>query len=105
MNMNTWIAEREKQHLAQIAIETERQLMWGDNSYKRNALRLDLADLYKQGKVDLAEQKRIMDMIDSPAGEDLTFAEILIETISTQKSIQHVSNIYSGKSQISELRS
>ena len=36
MNMNTWIAEREKQHLAQIAIEMERQLMWGNAP---NALR------------------------------------------------------------------
>jgi hypothetical protein len=103
MNMNTWIAEREKQHLAQIAIETERQLMWGNDFYKRSVLRVDLADLFKQGKVDLAEQKRIMDMINSPAGEDLTFAEILIETI--QKSTQHVSNIHSGESQVPELRS
>jgi hypothetical protein len=101
--MNTWITEREKQHLALIAIETERQLMWGDHSYKKNALKLDLADLYKQGKVDLAEQKRIMDMINSPAGEDLTFAETLIETI--QKSTQHVSNIHSRESQVSELGS
>lgn len=103
--MNTWIAEREKQHLAQIAIEMERQLMWGDHSYKKNALKLDLNDLYKQGKVNLIEHKRIMDMIDSPAGDDLTFAETLIETISTQKTIQHGSNIYSGESQVPELRS
>lgn len=102
MNMSTWIAEREKKHLAQIALEMERQLMWGDHSYKKNALKLDLNDLFKQGKVDLAEYKRIMNMIDSPAGDDLTFAETLIETISTQKSIQHVSNISIREPQISE---
>jgi hypothetical protein len=103
--MNVWIHEQEKKHLAKIAIEMERQLMWGDHSYKKNALKLDLNDLFKQGKIDLAECKRIMDMIDSPAGEDLIFAEILIETISTQKPIQHVSNIHSGEPQVPELRS
>jgi len=105
MNMNVWISEREKQHLAKIADDVERQLMWGDHSYKKNALKLDLADLYKQGKVDLAEQKRIMDMINSPAGEDLTFAETLIETISTQKPIQNGSNIQREGSLLSESRS
>lgn len=105
MNMNTWISEQEQKHLAQIALEMERQLMWGESCPKKSALKSRLSDLFNRSKITLAEQKRIMDMIDSPAGEDLTFAETLIETISTQKLIQHVSNIHSGEPQVPELRS
>lgn len=107
MNMNTWIAEREKQHLAQIAIEMERQLMWGNapNALRKSEARIRLAKLLTDLKVGEADYRRILDMIHSPAEDDLQFAETLIETISTQKSIQHVSNIHSGKPQVPEFRS
>jgi len=105
MNMNVWISEREKQHLAKIADDVERQLMWGDSCPKKSELKSRLSDLFNRSKITLEEQKRIKDMIDSPAGEDLTFAETLIETISTQKPIQNGSNIQREGSLLSESRS
>jgi hypothetical protein len=57
--------------------------------------------LHNDGMVCTEEFFCLMKITDSPAGEDLEFAETLIETIINK----HVSNISLTESQVSEPRS
>ena len=104
MNMNTWIAEREKDHLAQIAIETERALMWGhspNDTKRRNAIS-NAQDLHINKLISSDQMNMLFKMINADAEEDLDFALILIKQLSTQNTTQDGSNIHSRESQVSE---
>ena len=107
MNMNTWISEREKDHMTQIAVAMEKAMMFGHSPKMQEIKELMLAAqhllLMEQITPDQAEM--ISKMISSSAKDNLEFAKTLIETITTQNSTQDVSNISVTESQVPELRS
>lgn len=104
MNMNTWIHEREKNHLAQIAIETERMLMWGHSPKMQKVKELMVAaqHLLLMEQITHEQAATISKMISSSAEDNLDFVKTLIETLTTQKPIQDVSNISIREPQVSE---
>lgn len=108
MNMSTWIHKQElKDSLAKIAKEMEQTLMWGHSPYaeKIKLAMLAAQELFIIKKTTLEQSQNICKMLNSKAMDDIDFAITLIEQLSTQNSIQDVSNIHSGEPQIPELRS
>lgn len=106
MNMSTWIAEREKKHLAQIAIATEKTLIFGHSPRMQEIKELMIAaqHLLLMEQITPEQGQMLSKMISSNAKDNLEFAKTLIETITTQNSTQHVSNISVTESQVPELR-
>ena len=107
MNMNTWISEREKKHATQIAVAMEKAMMFGHSPKMQEIKELMLAaqHLLLMEQITLEQAQMISKMISSSARDNLEFAKTLIESITTQNSTQHVSNISSRESQVPELRS
>jgi hypothetical protein len=97
----SWMHKTEMDALAKIAKDIEHTLIFGDSETKRKKAREAVTLLLLDKLVTTKESKRIMAMIDSPAEDDLQFAETLIETIIEK----HVSNISITESQVPELRS
>lgn len=97
----SWMSQTEADALKKIAEEIEHSLMFGDSETKRKKAREAVSLLLLDKLITTKESKRIMAMIDSPAEDDLQFAETLIETIIEK----HVSNISIKESQVPELRS
>lgn len=105
--MNNWITQQEEKHLAKVAADMEQALMWGHSPYaeKIKVAMIEAQELFIKGKTTLEQSQNICKMLNSKANDDIDFAITLIETITTQNSIQDGSNIHSSKSQVPELRS
>lgn len=99
--MSTWISRMEAAHLSKVAKMTEEMLMWGETFHKRKELKLRISKLHNDNMVSKEDFFSLMRITDSPAGDDLQFAETLIETIINK----HVGNISITESQVSEPRS
>lgn len=96
---NNWIHQQEAAHLKKIAEEMEYALFFGESGVKRRDLKIQVARLYEEKRITREDMDSLVKIIDSPAGDDLQFAETLIETIKNNGS-----NISLKESQIPELR-
>lgn len=85
-----------EQHCFTIIMEQmEDQLMFGNIEYFRKKAKEDLKRLLTEKKVTITQAKSILHMIDSPAQDNLDFAKVIMQTVSTQNIIQDVSHIQS----------
>jgi len=88
-----FMSNAEKTALEIISKNIEEQLMWGNSDYFQKKAKESLKQLLIEKKVSRTQAKSLLQMINSPAKDNLDFARNLMETLSTQKSIQHVSHI------------
>ena len=82
-------------------------MWWGHSPYMIEIKELMLAGqhLLLMEQITPEQAATISKMISSSSKDNLEFAKTLIESITTQNSTQHVSNISSRESQVPELRS
>ena len=98
---NNWITQQEAKHLSKIAGDIEYAMFFGEAAVKRRDLKIKVAKMYEQGLISKKESNMLAKIIDSPAEDDLQFAETLMETLINR----HGSNISITESQVPELRS
>ena len=83
----SFMTQAEQHCFAIIMEQMENELMFGNIDYFRKKTKEDLRRLLTEKKVTITQAKSILHMINSPAQDNLDFAKVIMQTLSTQNTI------------------